>query len=154
MPHPTTWILVADSARARLFSATRENGVLETLSEHVCSEAREKSLDRGSDRPGRVQESASSEHHAMEPTTDPKMIEVQRFVKEVAQQLNDDAGADKFDRLVLAAPPQVLGYYRQQLSERVKDRVLVEIPKSFTQLKDHEISERLKRSTDVWLGAV
>ena len=154
MTHPTTWILVADSARARLFAATGESGTLETLSESVCAEARQRTLDRGTDRPGRVQESANTAHHAMEPPTDPKVNEIKHFVKGIAQQLNEDVAAGKFARLIIAAPPQVLGYYRDHLSGAVKDKVLAEIPKSFAQLKSHEILGRLKASTDVWLGSL
>ena len=153
MAKTTTWLLVADSSRARLFSANNGANGLETISDSFCGEAREMAKDRGSDRPGRVQESATTAHHAVEAHTDPKTHEIQRFVQDIAGQINSDAQANKFDRLVLAAPPQVLGYYRQYLSDQAKARLLAEVPKSFAQLKEHEILERVKSGTDIWLGS-
>ncbi len=152
MAKTTTWLLVADSSRARLFSANGGTNGLETLSDNFCGEAREKAKDRGSDRPGRVQESANSAHHAVEAPTDPKTHEIQRFVQDIAGQVSRDAIANKFDRLIVAAPPQVLGYYRQYLGEQAKARIVAEVPKSFTQLKEHQILERVKSGTDIWLG--
>ncbi len=151
---PTTWILVADSARARILSTTSTPKTLSPVSDFSCDAAREKTSDRNSDRPGRVHESSDVRHHAMEPPTDPKLVEIEKFIKEVADRLNKDAASAKFDRLVVVASPKVLGAYRAEFGKNTQQRLYAEIPKTMTQLEPRELAEKIKESTDVWLGAI
>ncbi len=68
-PTKTTWILVADHARARLFELTSQNDKLSEIETFVNPEGRGPARDQTTDRLPRVRESMNSAHHAIEPHT-------------------------------------------------------------------------------------
>ena len=49
----------------------------------------------------------------------------------------------RFERLVIVAPPEMLGNFRQTLPEPVKRHIIIEEDKDLTWLPDDELAERL-----------
>jgi len=111
----TTWILVADGAKARLLERIGANAPLTPASAKCFSdpEARAPTRDIGADRPGRVQESANAARHAMEPRVDWHRYAKEQFAKSVAGALEEAALQKKYEALILVAPPQALGDLRR-----------------------------------------
>lgn len=97
----------------------------------------------GTDRPGRVQESANSASHAMGPRVDWTRQEKQRFAAGLAAVLEEYAQRKAFERLVLVAPPQTLGDLRGALGRHARERLRGELDKDFTELPPKEIETRL-----------
>ena len=130
MPDNETWVLVADGARARLLRVDHQARRLETLRKEDSAAARGKSAELVSDRPGRAFESsASAKRSAMEPQTDPKQLEKQRFARHLAGLLGEAESQGRFERLVVVAAPQTLGDLRAELSLAVRSRVDAELDK-------------------------
>jgi len=133
--HPTTWILVCDGARGRIFShesGTRGLAVV-TWADHAETHRRTSEL--GSDRPGRTHESAhTGQRHAMEPRVDWHRFEKARFAQEMAAILDKAALKGTMDRLILVAPPQVLGDLRHALGPHGKAKLTGEVDKDLTHL--------------------
>ena len=137
-----TWYVIADGGRAR-FVERDEQGAYRTVSSFVSTELKASSRDLGTERPGRVHESATTARHAIEPKTDPKEAAKEDFIRYVAEQVQ--SAQEDYDDLVLVAPPRVLGQLRETLAKSVADAVTRDLAKDLTKVPDHELSEHLAK---------
>jgi protein required for attachment to host cells len=139
-----TWIIIADGARAHIVCNDGiGKGVTPVLDRDLKS-AWVPTRALGTDRPGRTFESADSSRHAMEPRVDWHRFEKHQFVEKMAKLVNKAASRRTYDRLVLVAPPEILGVLRAALSEPAKKRVVAELAKDLTSVPVREIPERLR----------
>lgn len=111
-----TWVVAAESSRARIFAA---NGRLKPMREldgfaHPLSRARV--LDINSDNAGHVYDRKGHGVHDMENEMDPKKNEADRFAKELADYLDKARANRQFEQLVLIAAPEFLGLLRKHLT--------------------------------------
>jgi len=136
-----TWFVVADGAQARIFETEDASSPFREVERSLSADARQKSVNLNSDRPGRTFDSHGHGRHAMQPGTDPQMHEKVQFVDRLGSRLNEAALRQAFDRLVLIAPPRPLGQLRRKLNRQASDRVTAEIDKDLTGLTGHEIQE-------------
>ncbi len=137
----TIWLLVADAARASLYTVDRRARRLVELESWADDAAAGKGQDLVADRPGRTFDSAGQGRHAMEPTTAPKTVAKERFLAMLAGHLNAAAKRQAFDELHLVAAPRVLGELREQLHPTVQDRIVSEQAKDLTPLGQAELEE-------------
>ena len=137
-----TWYVIADGGRAR-FVERDEQGAYRTISSFVSTELKASSRDLGTERPGRVHESATTARHAIEPKTDPKEAAKENFIRYVAEQVQ--SAQENYDDLVLVAPPRVLGQLRETLAKSVAGAVTRDLAKDLTKVPDHELSEHLAK---------
>ncbi len=86
---------------------------------------------QGTDKPGRTSASAGTARSAME-ETDWHRLGEERFAAEIANTLYRLAHANKFEALVVVAPPKVLGNLRKAFHKEVVDRIIAELPKELT----------------------
>ncbi len=82
-------------------------------------------------RPGRFNDGPSV-HRSAVADTDWHELAKERFADELAEHLYAQAHKGAFERLVLVAPPKILGELRQALHKEVADKVIAEIPKTLT----------------------
>lgn len=144
MTHEVVWILAANAAAAHLFRADRVARRLELVRSEPHEAGRAKPSERLTDRPGRSFDSTrAGGRHAMEPDTDPRRAELHRFALQLATELDEAAAADRFARLVLVAPPRVLGELRHALPDRVAARVEREIDKDLAGLEPRRLEQAL-----------
>ena len=139
---PGTWIVVADGEKALFLENVGE-------ADHPDLEVRRKKVQdnppdrvQGTDRPGRVQESASPGSRAYE-ETDWHELAKDRFASDLADILYKRAHNGEFDKLVIVAGPDVLGTLRQELHQEVSDKIIAEIPKVLTGLPIDQLEARL-----------
>ena len=64
--------------------------------------------------------------------TDWHQLAEDRFAKDLSDILYRMAHKNRFEKLVLVAPPRVLGELRQELHKEVQDRIVGEVPKTLT----------------------
>lgn len=143
VPKVTTWILIADGARARLLVNEGPGKGIRPLEARENPHMHDRTRDLGTERPGRVVESVGGARHGMEPRVDWHTWEKHLFAKSLADSLNAAAAAGKFDRLVLVAPPQSLGELRAALNKKAKEKVHAEINKDLTHLPDRDLAAPL-----------
>jgi len=144
---PTTWIVVADSARSRFFvpSDDRKELVAIRSADLVSPGSRELASELKSDKPGRSYSSSrSGMRHALEPPHDYQKLEKHRFVAELAKALDVACGRQEFDDLILVAPRRSLGELRSLLPKRVKNSVRVEVARDLTKETSAGLFRRLK----------
>lgn len=145
MASRTTWVVVADGARARILSGDPAKGGLESVMPELVGRGREKGAELMADRPGRSLDSSQvGNRHAMEPPTDPKEVEKQRFARELASTLEAADKEGRFDRLLLVAPPKMLGELRDVLSQKIKEKIYKEVDKDLTWVSVHELPGHLR----------
>ena len=140
---PTTWILIADGAKARVMAQDKDSRSFRPAFEEAHFGTTAQSKDIASDRPGRAFSSAGEGRSAMEPTTDPQRYAEFSFARELSDRLAKAAGRNEFDTLILVAAPQTLGDLRQLLPANVRDRIKVEIDKNLTNVPDRDLGKHL-----------
>ncbi len=138
-----TWIVICDGARGRILVNRGYGTMLDEIREAEDHDARLPTRALGTDRPGRAHDSSGAGRHAMAPPVDWHKFEKERFAKEIAAMVNTAVLENKFDKVVLVAPPRVLGDLRQALSAQAKAKVSGEIGKDLTQVAVHDLGPHL-----------
>jgi len=142
----TVWVLVANQAEARIYSADRIPGNLTLVETLIHEEGAAHARDLTSDAPGRVHDRMGSTRHSMESDTGVKEEGRRRFVKEMVGRLESAHFHGDFDRLVLLAAPAVLGVIRKTLTSKLIKAVIKEIPKDVIGQNLDKIQVQLRRS--------
>jgi protein required for attachment to host cells len=141
MPGGTDLALVADAGRARVLMRRAPAGAWRELADQALENPTPPSRDLGSERPGRVHESASPTRHAIEPRSDPHRAARQAFARLLADRL--DAQSDRFGRLLLVAPPAFLGELRAALGDAARARLAGSLDRDLTRLPEAELARQL-----------
>jgi len=138
-----TWVIVADSARARAVRWLGKDASLEPVEDFEMGYHHQQGRDIMSDRPGRTHESQGATRHAIEPHSDPVREAEHRFARFVAESLKRRQDQDEFDRLVLVAGPTMLGDIRAALPASLRSVVHAELGKDLTHLTNEELKKHL-----------
>lgn len=138
----STWILVADAARARQFRVERPRGPLIEEADLVHPEERLSERELGADDPGRVR-GPGGRQHALGAEDGKHEHEAARFAAEVADFLRKAREADRFRRLYLAASPHFLGALRHELDADTAARIVETWDKDFVGMRADEIRKHL-----------
>lgn len=132
-PKKTTWVLVADGARARILANEGPKTGLVPVPGTARSQHIPTTTEMGSDRPGRSFSSASAgARAAIEPRIDWHEFEKHKFAKQIAGLLDTACVAGDFDHLVLVAPAATLGDLRASLADQTRAKVSGELAKDLT----------------------
>jgi protein required for attachment to host cells len=140
-----TWAAVADGAKALILvnDGTDRAPVLRVVAKNEIENP--PTRNQGTGKPGRRPDTGPGQRSAME-TTDWHEFEKSRFVGEFAGRLNRAAARGMFERLILAAPPAVLGQLRPALSAQTASCVVVEIGSDLTRHPVDEIGKHIVRA--------
>lgn len=141
--HPTrTWILLADGAQARLLRNLGPGKGLEEIAPGSVEFPHPPNREIDTDRPGRVQDRIGPGRHAMEPHIEPHEKLKMDFAKALADGINAADHKGRFDRLIVAAPPKVLGELRQKLSKGAQAKLLRELDKDLIGSSDKQLNKQ------------
>ncbi len=144
-----TWIVVADGAHARFFLNEGPGRGLTLALPGAPVVPHPPTRELGTDRPGRVFESADSSRHALEPRADWHRLEKQQFARAVAHVVDRAAGDNAFDRLVLIAPPKTLGDLRAALGPASHAAIHRELAKDLTHVADAALPAHLENVVNI-----
>jgi protein required for attachment to host cells len=141
-----TWVLVADAGRARVLEQSGRESTLSLVEGLDLENPIAKTSDTARDSLPRAFDSVGEGRHAIEPRSDPRRAEKKEFALELAGRL--DAALEKraYDRLIIIAPPQMIGDLRPALSDRVRDRLAHELVLDLAHAPITEIAQRLKEA--------
>jgi len=137
----THWIVIADSARARLFQSDASLDAMEHMETLHHPESRQKSGQLVSDNSGRDRRGGSG-GTLSGPSAHDHELDV--FSRELAETLEKGFDAHRFERLVLAAPANFLGKLRGHLSTRVAGAVVASMPKDYSRLPSQQLAELIR----------
>ena len=141
----TTWILVADGARARIFSAEQPTSALNEIEGLVHSKSRQHEHKLTSDLPGRQAGGSAASHHSVGNEGNIKENETVVFAKELSRRLDAAQSEGEFRRLIVVAAPAFLGHLRQEMSSKVSNLVSHELDKNIVNLDATSIREHLPK---------
>ena len=131
----TTWIVAADSSRARVLQvAGRER--LDEIENLVNPEGRLQDRELTTDANPRLHGPGG-----MSAREEPSAVEhaVELFAKRVGDYLEKARTDHRFDELVLVAPPKFLGALRKELGNEVGKLVADELPKDLSWFNEREL---------------
>jgi protein required for attachment to host cells len=145
----TTWILVADSAHAKLFTTELPETPWSLVKEFDNPDGRKTSHEIDpSSPPGRMQvaKSLGAQRSAMEPHSTPKEAAAGRFAHELAAFVQNGRNTSQFDKVVLVAPPHFLGQLRELMAAHLGAALAKSIDKDLVACNGAELRERLSEA--------
>ena len=138
-----TWVLVAESSRAKLYAADSNLAPLSELEDLVHPAGRMHEGDLVADRAGNDGGSVGQGRHVMDDRTSAREQEKIEFARQIAERLDAACSHGSFQRLVLIAPPGFLGLLRDKLSKNVMERVSKQIDKNLVQKPAEVVREHI-----------
>lgn len=126
-----TWVVVADGAKALLLenAGTAETPELRLVDKAAIDNP--PTREQGTDQPGRIDAPGGGPRSAMEQTDFHRLAE-QDFARHLAADLEARRAVGEIGRLVLVAPPQMLGSLRAAMAQGLAGAVIAELPKTLT----------------------
>lgn len=138
-------IVVADSARARIFTADSAHSPLNEIETMAHPEGRMHEQGMVSDMPGKDSGKGGGGDHAFQEKIEPKEQEMIEFAKRVADYLDDTRKANKLNKLLLVAAPAFLGELRTHLSNETSEKIVFELDKNLAQHSIEDIRQHLSK---------
>lgn len=142
----STWIVLANSGRARIFERSSDNGQLVEMLDLVHPRSRATAAALTTDREGYAQKAHGDAGHAgtaFEPHTTPHQKEQASFAAEVARHLEVAATQGRCVDLALFASDPFLGALKVHLGSAGKRVLSATIPRDFTTFSGPELAHRV-----------
>lgn len=147
----STWILSANTSRARFFSQTQPSDSLEEVDDMVNSAARLRTSETESDKIGPTS-ATKSQHNvggatpnkSYEPHQTPVEHQTEIFARSIADYLLKAYQEGRFRQLNLIVSPQFLGELRKMLHPSLEAAVTLEINKDLTQFSPQQLLEQIR----------
>ena len=141
----TTWIVAADSSRARVFEIAEPDRRLREVEKFDHPEGRANNRELISDADGRF----SAKHvgpggDSSGQRVTPVEHRTELFSKNLARYLEKARNDHRYDKLYLIAPPEFLGLMRENLSKEVRKLTAEEINKDLSWFEARDIERYVK----------
>jgi protein required for attachment to host cells len=131
-------VLVGDGAKAIFYRNKGDAQHPNLIVEDVLGEDNPPAREQGTDQPGRGFAAAASARRSAMEETDWHQLAEDRFARDIAEALYRKAHAGRYDKLVVVAPPKVLGELRKSFHKEVAERLIAEVDKTLT---GHDVGE-------------
>lgn len=135
-----TLVVVANGTAARGYENTGVGKGLDPAPVFEMAVDTLPTREQGTERPGRVHDRFGPGRHAMEPKADWHRQDKVAFARTVAERLDSAVQEGSVDRIVLVAPPTMMGDLRAVMSDRVRPLLGGEIAKDLTHSGPSEIA--------------
>jgi protein required for attachment to host cells len=118
------WIVSADACAARIYSipTSKYKQPLTLLQELTHVEGRMKSKDLVADEAGKFKGRYSTGGQFVN-HTDPKAVELNKFVKKIVELVEHGHSIQAFEKLIVVARPHLYGLIVGKLSDHIKNRL-------------------------------
>lgn len=131
-------VLVTDGGRAIVFRNAGQVGQPNLQQFKVYAHDNPPTREIGTDKPPRSNNTAGS-RSAIEMTDFHQQAE-DRFVTQIAEDMEKDLQAGEFEELIVVAPPVALGVYRKAASQKLQQATVMEINKDLTKHPAAEVA--------------
>jgi protein required for attachment to host cells len=136
------WIVVCDGRKALILENLGDRMFPNLHTKEVHEHPVPPTQAQGTDRPGKVHESAGTARSAIEQTDWHEESE-RAFLKTLAERLNLAVTTGETHALTMVAPPRALGMIRADYSAAVRKALHGEIDKDLVKLPVYEIEKQL-----------
>jgi protein required for attachment to host cells len=144
-----TWILIADSSRARIFEKRESEKHLREVDDFVNAAGRADDNELRTDERGRFYGKGERyQGHTDEPAVSAVEHENEMFSHTLASYLDDARNAHRYSRLYLVAGPKFLGLMHDSLKEEVRELVVDELVKDISTMSAREVENYLHGKLD------
>jgi protein required for attachment to host cells len=126
----TTWVLVADNSRARIFSADKPASPLQEIRDLAHPEARLHEGDLVTDKGGRDRGVGGA--HGVGNEQAHKQEGADKFAAQVCSELDAARNSGEFSKIYVVAAPTFLGLLRKHQSAPLKQLVAGEVDKNLS----------------------
>lgn len=140
----TTWVIAADSSRARIFEMGEDKEHLREIEDMVNPEGRQVGREIQTAPDGRFGSKGGTQAHTSQPQSTPREHDVEMFSKQLGHFLDEACDQHRFDSLCVIAPPKFLGLIRDNLGDAARKAVQEEIPKDIAWFESHDIEQYLR----------
>jgi protein required for attachment to host cells len=145
----TTWIVVADSSRARVFEQGAKH--LREIEDMINPGGHANNVRKDGD--GKLHDrNERMQGHVVEPPTSAASHENEVFARNVGDYLEQARNARRYGRLRLIAAPKFLGLMRSKLNKEVQKMVAQELPKDISMFSLHQIEAYLDEQPKEQIG--
>lgn len=128
----TSWVVVADAARARVFEAESLKKDLVEIMDKANPTRRIPQNELASDEPGRNRGPGGMVTHGMQEKVTPQDTEDQRFAADIIDEVRQALDSNRISNFYLIAPPHFLGVLRGAMSGHVAKALGGDLNKSLT----------------------
>jgi len=132
-------VLVTDGGRATVFRNAGQVGKPHLEEFKVYHQDNPPTREQGTDKPPRSN-NLTGNRSTIEQTDFHQQAE-DRFVQDIAADMEKDLQAGEFAELIVVAPPVALGVYRKAASAKLQQATLAEINKDLTKHKAAEVAD-------------
>jgi len=142
----TTWIVLANAARARIFEREVQSGRMVELLDLVHPQSREKTVELTSDREGHAQKAHGDPGHAgtaFQPHTTPQQKEHAAFAVEISRHLEVAATQGRCGDVALIASDPFLGELKAHLGDATRRVLSATVPRDFTTFTGPDLAHRV-----------
>ncbi|MCB0308364.1 MAG: host attachment protein [Bdellovibrionales bacterium] len=140
-----TWTLIANRSKARLFEGSGVSATLKELKEIENPEGRLSDSEIEEDRPGRAFDSAGKGRHSMSSEVSPSDHVSKAFANRLADDLNKGRIQGQFQRIILVAEPQFLGFLRAALDKNTLSMVVDTVDRNLVDLPVNQVNDELSK---------
>lgn len=138
-----TWVVVAESSRARIFSLEKAKGPMDEILTLDHPDARAHEQELTSDLPGRAFDSGGQGRHVMSSPVEPKQQVTIAFAKQIADHLDSNRKSGSYTKLIIFAAPAFLGLLRERMNDHTNKLVVYESNKNLAQLNVDQIRDHI-----------
>lgn len=143
----TTWILVSDACRAKLFQEQRHE-ILE-FADYIHPQSGSHTDQLISGEAGRRGQgtrggTGDGSRPALSATMPPKEVEAGRFARELADVLREGLSSHRYSALILVAPPHFLGLLKASLDPQVRKCLIAAHAHDYIGLDSHLLIPKLE----------
>lgn len=139
---PTTWIVVADEAIARILQS-EDGHATEPVQELTDPDAHAKGAELRRDAGGRRAVSGTGGNATTSAGPNERHVEAEVFSRRVADYLGRAYHEHRFDELRIVAAPRFLGLLRKSMNHDLARVVSQEIDKDLVHMGDSDIANRV-----------
>lgn len=137
---PKLWVVAASKEKARFFTRHQRS-----LHEIGKAEAKELGFEKdGNEHVGSNANSSLSgaNRHSLAPSSEPGEIEAERFARELADYLDNEAQKDSFDELIIFSGAQFTGLLRDKIKPGMQAKIRETVTKDvinepLSDIEDH-----------------
>lgn len=136
------WIVAANTNHCSIYTY-QKNG-LDLVKEMDHPENKMANRDLVTDKPGRYQ--SGTNQGAYTSATEPDDVNVEKFAREIATELDNAKNQNKYNELIVVMPAQMEGLVSKHLNKNVKELIALTLHKNMMHLNDNELLNYVKES--------
>jgi protein required for attachment to host cells len=136
------WVVVCDGRKALILQNAGDEVFPNLQTKETHEDVNPKTSEQGTDRPGRVQQSAAPGHSSIS-QTDWHAQQEENFLITLAKRLDGALSGFETHALIVVAAPRALGVLREAYTPMVRKAVKAEIAKDYVNMPVYEIEKHL-----------